>query len=130
MEQAGELSKVFPWGGRPLSWGCGRGAAPERAKHAAQEGTFPCARINNVREGGVLLRWIRRAGGQIGEGRPPRSRDPTKQRQIIYKRKRARWDSPWDWESSTSILAVGWYTDIWLRMVAPSLVITTDPSPF
>ena len=33
-----------------------------------------------------------------------------------------------DLESSTSILAVGWKTCMWLMMVAPSLVMMTSPS--
>ena len=33
-----------------------------------------------------------------------------------------------DLDSSTSILAVGWNTCMWLMMVAPSLVMMTSPS--
>mmetsp|Transcript_94239 Transcript_94239/g.228829 ORF Transcript_94239/g.228829 Transcript_94239/m.228829 type:complete len:201 (-) Transcript_94239:101-703(-) len=33
----------------------------------------------------------------------------------------------WDLDSSTSIFAVGWNTCMWLRIVAPSLVMITSP---
>mmetsp|Transcript_14034 Transcript_14034/g.47391 ORF Transcript_14034/g.47391 Transcript_14034/m.47391 type:complete len:233 (+) Transcript_14034:967-1665(+) len=36
----------------------------------------------------------------------------------------------WDLDSCTSICAVGWNTCSWLRIVAPSLVMSTSPSPF